>query len=387
VSRPDLHICFVLPPFEVYAPERGLALAIITYEMVTELRRRGIATTVITPSDGGPLYEGGRTVAIPYDPSNLRRTPWSRLLGRVEHWDVGEYRAYVRHCRKAVDSLDPRPDVLILFNDLVTGGLLKKHTAIPVLTWLQNEVSTAHRTGLRELRTTDGILAVSTYIAEWAQETYGDDAPPIHVLPNAVNASRFSVDEGHERRDPSRLRTCFVGRIDPNKGPLLAARSVERVRNEGFDVDIDVAGPIIAWGQDDAVVADYVADLRETISRVDGRWVGMVSRDDLPAFYRDHDVVFVPSVSPEPFGLVALEAMASGCAVIASDRGGLPEVCADAASLIDPEDDAQFDSAIRAFAADRADLDRARLAARVHAESHQWDRTANRLLDVVASLR
>jgi glycosyltransferase involved in cell wall biosynthesis len=53
---------------------------------------------------------------------------------------------------------------------------------------------------------------------------------------------------------------------------------------------------------------------------------------------REHDIVCVLSRSEEPFGLVALEAMASGCAVIASPRGGLPEACGGAALLADPDD-------------------------------------------------
>lgn len=384
--RPQMHVCFVLPPFEIYAPERGLALAIITHETVTELQSRGIETTVVTPTDGGPLYEGGRIIAIPYDPADRTRTLFSRVVGRIERWDVANYRAYVRACRHAVRSLDPAPDVLILFNDLVTGGLLKRRSGIPVLTWLQNEVTTRHRAGLSELRRTDGILAVSTYIATRSREMYGADAPPIHVIPNAVNATRFAAPPPSPRGADAPLRTCFVGRVDPNKGPLLAARSVERLRAEGADVTIDVAGPVIAWGQDDAAVATYVDDLKATLSRVGGRWVGHVSREDLPAFFRDHDVAYVPSTSAEPFGLVALEAMASGCAVIASDRGGLPEVCGDAATLIDPEDDSMSDAAIRSFALDAEVLARARLRARAHAVSRQWDRTVDRLLDVIVSL-
>jgi glycosyltransferase involved in cell wall biosynthesis len=384
--RSEMHVCFVLPPFEIYAPERGLALAIITYETVSELRSRGIETTVITPTDGGPLYEGGRTIALPYNPADQRRTLFSRVVGRFERWDVRNYRAYVRACRNALRTLDPKPDVLVLFNDLVTGGLLEKHSKIPVLTWLQNEVTTRHRSGLRELRTTDGVLAVSSYIATRSHERYGVDAPPIHVVPNAVNASRFSAPIESERRPGPPLRTCFVGRIDPHKGPLLAARSVERLRDEGVDVTIDVAGPVIAWGQDDATIAAYVDDLRSTLSRIGGRWVGHVSREDLPAFYRDYDVAYVPSTTPEPFGLVALEAMASGCAVIASDRGGLPEVCGDAATLIDPENDHRFDAAIREFALDPEFLARAKIVARAHAEDRQWNRTADLLLDVIATL-
>ena len=61
----SLHVCFVMPAFEVYSPVRGLALAIITDEVTAELRARGVRTTVISPSAGDDLYQGG-TGASPH---------------------------------------------------------------------------------------------------------------------------------------------------------------------------------------------------------------------------------------------------------------------------------------------------------------------------------
>ncbi len=78
--------------------------------------------------------------------------------------------------------------------------------------------------------------------------------------------------------------------------------------------------------------------------------------------YRDHPevlaamaraaIVVVPSRWPEPFGLVALEALASGAALICSPRGGLPEVAGDAAIYADPDRPAEIAAAIRALAGD-----------------------------------
>jgi len=85
--------------------------------------------------------------------------------------------------------------------------------------------------------------------------------------------------------------------------------------------------------------------------------------------YRDHPdvmsamaraaIVVVPSRWAEPFGLVALEALASGAALICSPRGGLPEVAGDAAVYADPDRPEEIATAIRGLAADeprRAEL-------------------------------
>jgi glycosyltransferase involved in cell wall biosynthesis len=65
-------------------------------------------------------------------------------------------------------------------------------------------------------------------------------------------------------------------------------------------------------------------------------------------------IVVVPSRWAEPFGLVALEALASGAALICSPRGGLPEVAGDAALYADPDRPSEIAAAIRALAGDES---------------------------------
>ncbi|HET6305538.1 MAG TPA: glycosyltransferase, partial [Rhodopila sp.] len=97
--------------------------------------------------------------------------------------------------------------------------------------------------------------------------------------------------------------------------------------------------------------------------------------------YRDHPavldamsraaVVVVPSRWPEPFGLVALEALASGAALVCSPRGGLPEVAGDVAVYADPDNPAEIAAAIRSLASD--DARRAALAEAGRRRAHLFD--------------
>jgi glycosyltransferase involved in cell wall biosynthesis len=97
----------------------------------------------------------------------------------------------------------------------------------------------------------------------------------------------------------------------------------------------------------------------------------------VPALIREHDVVCVLSRSNEPFGLVVLEAMASGCAVIASNRGGLPEACGGAAVLVSSEDIFAVTDILRNFALDGVSLVEQKQSSKSRAVDASWMVLAN----------
>ncbi|MFQ5946011.1 MAG: glycosyltransferase family 4 protein [Anaerolineae bacterium] len=109
---------------------------------------------------------------------------------------------------------------------------------------------------------------------------------------------------------------------------------------------------------------------------------GLIADSDLPALYSGSALFILPSLD-EGFGLPALEAMACGAPVVASDRAALPEVVGAAALLVDPEDEAAITKAIaRTLTADdiREDLRRRGLD---RAREFSPDRTAGRILELL----
>ena len=81
----------------------------------------------------------------------------------------------------------------------------------------------------------------------------------------------------------------------------------------------------------------FVQMVRAAAERAGVRMLGYRDHPDVLAAMSRAAIVVVPSRWPEPFGLVALEAMACGAALICSPRGGLPEVAGDAAVYADPD--------------------------------------------------
>ncbi len=133
-----------------------------------------------------------------------------------------------------------------------------------------------------------------------------------------------------------------------------------------------MAGGLWFYGHGREHEDPYFRLLKEKMDAAQARYLGHVTRQEIGQVFREHDVVCVLSRSTEPFGLVVLEAMASGCAVVASDRGGLPDACGAAGVLLDPDDFAAVTQALRRFCLDPAALVEAKQRCREHALRCSW---------------
>jgi glycogen(starch) synthase len=167
------------------------------------------------------------------------------------------------------------------------------------------------------------VIACSAYMREHIADIYGLEEERIAVIPNGIDpADLVPVDDLETLRSrfaaPDERLVLLVGRLVYEKGFQLALEAlpglIERVGNVRFIV----AGSGTAE-----------QELREQATRLGlddhGTFVGWIGDDVLHSLYRIADLTVVPSIY-EPFGLVALEAMASGCPCLVADTGGLREV-------------------------------------------------------------
>jgi glycogen synthase len=167
------------------------------------------------------------------------------------------------------------------------------------------------------------VITCSAYMREHVADIYGLEESRVAVIPNGIDPSELvPVDDLDTLRgrfaEPHEKLVLLVGRLVYEKGFQLALEALPGLIERVGDVRFIVAG---------SGTAEH--ELRSQASELGldghGTFLGWIGDDVLHSLYRIADLTVVPSIY-EPFGLVALEAMASGCPCLVSDTGGLREV-------------------------------------------------------------
>jgi phosphatidylinositol alpha-mannosyltransferase len=165
-------------------------------------------------------------------------------------------------------------------------------------------------------------LAARVAVSETAREFAARYFPgPYHVIPNGVDVERFhpSVPPIARWRDKNHDNILFVGRLDPRKGVQLLLDAmpevVERTRGRAR---------LLLVG-DSYLRLKYMSSVSPAMRR-HIHFIGHVPSHELPSWYATGDVFVSPASGNESFGIVLLEAMATGRAVVASDIPGYRSV-------------------------------------------------------------
>ena len=176
---------------------------------------------------------------------------------------------------------------------------------------------------LAAVETSDAIIAVDNRIARWLQRDYG--AVGIHVIPNGVDPEIFHPSRGYEIA----IKTEIHGgpRLKEVSGTIFVAREIGG--NSQHPVILFAKGLSPKNGASIAVEAMPI--VRRSFPHADlFMATGQVPHAQMPDLIRQADIVIVPSIPvagvEEATSILALEAMASGKCVIASDIGGLREI-------------------------------------------------------------
>ncbi|MGW4717358.1 glycosyltransferase family 4 protein [Nocardia sp. NPDC004260] len=309
---------------------------------VVELARvfieRGHKVSVLAPaSEGTPLPEfvvsAGRAVAIPYNGSVARLSFGPMAYTRIRRWIEGnDFDVLHIHEPNA-------PSLSMLALKIAEGPIVATfHTSTTkslVLSTFQGVLRPYHEK-------IAGRIAVSELARRWQVEALGSDAVEI---PNGVDVPAFArapMLPGYPRPGGTVL---FLGRYDePRKGMEVLLGALPELVRKHPDVEILIVGR----GDEDR--------LRREAGDLSGhlRFLGQVSDEEKASAMRSADVYVAPNLGGESFGIILIEAMAAGTAVVASELDAFRRVLRDgsAGMLVPVGDSAALAAALHAVLTD-----------------------------------
>ena len=221
----------------------------------------------------------------------------------------------------------------------------------------------------RELQLADLVLVPSRFVLD---QLVRRGFPPtrIALIPYGVDAAAFPA--APERRPDGPIRCLFVGQLSHRKGIPILLRAARRLP----DVEFLLTGPLVSPG----VLHGLPGNVRRT---------GTMRHSDVAASMRASDIFVLPSIE-DSYGLVVVEAMASGLPTVVSDHVGASEVIEPGVTglVVPAGDDDALAAAIRRLADDAEFRSRMGRAARERVSADQsWSRYGADVMAAIAAAR
>jgi glycogen(starch) synthase len=320
-----------------YPPVIEGGLARHVRKLAEELVHQGVEVDVLTRGTGERSHVGHEAerregVSV----HRVREPQWPRDLDRFVGW-VQQMNQDMLQAGEALAQ--ERSYALVHGHDWLVahaGATLAERLGVPYLTtvhatehgrhqgWVQDEPQ-AHIHGVEQwmAKRADGVVVCSHYMRGHVADIFDIEEDRITVIPNGIDPRDLRpVGDLKALRAqfaaPQERLVVLVGRLVYEKGFQLALDALPGVIERVGNVRFLVAGS-----------GTHEQELKAQAERLGlsdhGAFLGWIGDDALHSLYRIADLCVVPSIY-EPFGLVALEAMASGCPCIVADTGGLREV-------------------------------------------------------------
>jgi len=255
-------------------------------------------------------------------------------------------------------------------------SILTTHTVsfFPDLEYFWQTISYSYPRYRLRLKKVNRIVAVSESAKRFIR--YFTDREDIIVIPNGVDIKRFTPP----REKEFGKNLLYVGRLVPKKGLHVLLYAMKRIIDRDRGVRLRIAGK------------GRLLPLLKSLSRMLGidknvRFLGYVPDERLPDLYRSSDMLILPSITGESFGITLLEAMASGLPVVGTDVGGIPEIIRDCGRIVEPGRPDKLARAIMELIEDPEKMRELGEKGRERVERfYSWDVVGNRILNLYEEL-
>jgi phosphatidylinositol alpha-mannosyltransferase len=225
----------------------------------------------------------------------------------------------------------------------------------------------------------DGKIAVSEVALDCISQHFPGE---YKIIPNGIDLERFSPDVPPiDEFCDGKLNILFVGRLEKRKGLDYLLKAYKPVKQEIPNCRLIVVGPGTRLRR------KYEKQVKHN-RLTDVVFIGYVSYDDLPRYYKTADVFCTPATGWESFGIVLLEAMAVGKPIIASSVGGYARLITHGVEglLVPPKDDKALASSLISLLKDEKLRLQMGAKGRLKAKEYAWEDIAQRVLDYYVSV-
>lgn len=342
-------------------------------QLTSQLRQRNIDVTIIAPSSQPDLIEPGlvslgSVVPVPINGSVARTTLSPAVIDNV-HTLLARTKFDVIHLHEplapmlplSVLNASPSPNVGTFH---ASGQRSLGYAASrKLLDWL------AQRLTVR--------VAVSQAAARFAQQYFAGEYT---IIPNGVDPTQFNVNvEPFSEWRNGRPTVLFVGRFEePRKGFTALLAAFTKVQQA-----LPAAQLLVVGRGDPAVFQAQECSVHSL------HFLGPVSAAALPRYYRSADVVCAPSTGQESFGIILVEAMSSGCPIVATNIEGYSQVLTHRREglLVPPNHPDALAVALLQVLGDRQLQQAFSLAGPTTAARYAWPDVSDRIIEVYERAR
>ena len=342
------------------------ALADAGHEVVV-LSRRPSGTDPRSHPSTDEIADGVRVVAAAQDPHEFD------FGADMMAWTLAMGHSMVRaglalHTKR---SRPWRPDVVHAHDWLVAHPAiaLAEYFDVPLVStihateagrhsgWVSGAISRqVHAAESWLVHESDSLITCSASMSDEITELFGPGLAETRVIRNGIDAARWPFAKRRPRTGPARL--VYLGRLEYEKGIHDAIAALPRIRRTHPGTTLTIAGDCtqLQWLVEEARKHKV---LRAT------RFVGHLDHDELVSLLHAADAAVLPS-HYEPFGIVALEAAATGIPLVTSNVGGLGEAVINGQTGMSypPRDIASLATAVRVVLDDPDAAQRMAIAAR-----------------------
>lgn len=195
------------------------------------------------------------------------------------------------------------------------------------------------------------IITVGEKMKEYINSCTGDDKN-VSVISNGIVINlqnNLNSEKNSGNINKTIVKCCFLGRLVEQKGVQIAIKAISIVVKSGHPISLDIIGEGIYFNQLKMLVNNN--NLNKYIS-----FLGALDNSEARKKLSEYDICLIPSVKfgktgEEPFNIVCLESMSTGCLTIASNIGGLGKIISDRYDglLFEPENSEQMAKLIIEF--------------------------------------